>query len=81
MSILGRTVTDTITGFTGVAIGHVQYLTGCNQALVQPRASDTSKKPDSEWIDEQRLLVDDNVPAITLDNTAGAGCDIAAPKR
>lgn len=76
---LGRTYTDKITGFTGVAIGRVEYLTGCNQALLQPSSDDPRKRPDSEWFDDQRL---DHVegPVVTLDNGKNPGCDKAAPK-
>ncbi|HWA22287.1 MAG TPA: hypothetical protein VG735_07835 [Caulobacterales bacterium] len=35
-SIIGKTITDSITGFCGVVIGRVEYITGCNQLLVQP---------------------------------------------
>lgn len=83
---LGITVQDQITGFRGVVIGHVQYLTGCNQALVQPGLADLSeqghvtKRPDSEWFDVQRLQRVGNTK-ITLDNGSTPGADRAAPKR
>lgn len=79
--ILGRTVTDGITGFTGVAIGHVRYLTGCNQTLVQPAGKDATVRPNAEWFDDQRLSVIDVVPPVVLDNSATPGCDRAAPHR
>jgi hypothetical protein len=77
--MLGKTVKDRITGFTGVVTGHVQYLTGCNQALVVPPMQD-GKLGSSEWFDVQRLE-DTGVAAIVLDNGATPGCDRAAPKR
>lgn len=76
---LGNTYRDTITGFTGVAIGHCEYLTGCNQTLLVPAGDDPSKRPDSEWFDDQRLEAQD-APAITLDNGKTPGCDRPAPK-
>ena len=54
--ILGATYEDKVTGFAGVATGHVQYITGCGQVLIQPKAKETgSSVPDSHWIDETRL--------------------------
>lgn len=44
---LGETYEDCITGFTGVAVGYVQYLTGCNQALLVPRGIDLGKRPEA----------------------------------
>ena len=80
MSIkLGHTYTDRITGFTGIAIGHCEYLTGCNQTLLSPRGSDPGKRPESEWFDDQRLEVTDATP-FALDNGTTPGCDKPAPR-
>ncbi|MBO9194366.1 hypothetical protein J5277_09635 [Rhizobium sp. 16-449-1b] len=78
MAQLGATYEDVITGFRGVATGYVQYITGCNQVLLAPRASGELK---SEWIDEQRLVIDPTFPAITINNGNNPGCDRAAAKR
>jgi hypothetical protein len=78
---LGHTYKDKITGFTGVATGYVQYLTGCNQALIQPRINDDGAMRDSVWFDQQRLEEQAGVPAVTLDNGSTPGCDRAAPRR
>ncbi|MDR6094934.1 hypothetical protein [Stenotrophomonas sp. SORGH_AS_0321] len=77
--ILGSTVTDRITGFKGVAVGHVEYLTGCNQTLVVPPVDAEGKLRDGQWFDDQRLQVSEGVP-VTLDNSATPGHD-AAPSR
>lgn len=80
-SIIGKTVTDRITGFSGVAIGRVEYITGCNQLLVQPKAQEGNfKMPDSAWIDEQRVDVNDTVETVSLQNGSTPGADKAAPK-
>lgn len=77
---LGIKVRDTITGFTGVVTGHVRYLTGCNQALVQPQAKDGSDFKDPHWFDEQRIeRVDDSI--VVLNNGITPGFDVPAPKR
>lgn len=77
---LGHTYADVITGFIGVCTGRAEYLTGCNQALLQPVGETSNKRPESEWFDEQRLSVVGGVAPITLDNGATPGCDKPAPK-
>ena len=78
---LGYTFKDKITGFTGVAIGHVEYLTGCNQTLLQPKTNDGAKRPDAEWFDDQRIEQDEILARVTLNNGSTPGCDREAPKR
>jgi len=78
---LGTTYKDKITGFVGVATGFVQYISGCNQALIQPRCGDDGSMRDSQWFDQQRLDEQPQFPLVTLDNGATPGCDRAAPRR
>ena len=78
---LGYTYYDKITGFTGVCTGKVEYLSGCNQALLAPRAAADGALRQSEWFDEQRLVCDEAIRPIVLDNGTTPGCDIAAPRR
>lgn len=78
---LGRTYKDTITGFEGVATGHCEYLTGCNQTLLAPPLTDGGKLPDSHWFDDQRLTVVPGKARVLLDNGQAPGFDKAAPKR
>ncbi len=80
MSLLGHTVTDRITGFTGVVTGHVDYITGCSQVLVAPKTRDGAAVA-SEWFGVQRVAVDHDVAPIALDNGATPGCDRAPPRR
>lgn len=71
---LGAQYKDRITGFTGTAIGHVEYLTGCHQTLLAPITDDPAKAPDSHWMDDQRLhRVGSEL--ISLDNGDTPGCD------
>lgn len=78
--MLGTHVKDKITGFSGVVTGYVEYLTGCNQALVVPGCGPDGALRSAEWFDIQRLeRMDDTV--IVLDNGNNPGCDKAAPKR
>lgn len=77
---LGKTYTDKISGFKGVATGHVTYITGCNQVLLGPKIGKDGKIPDSQWFDEQRLEVGKE-PQVILDNGKTPGFDKEAPKR
>ena len=77
---LGSTVTDSISGFTGVVVGRVEYLTGCNQCLVQPKVGSDGKMADSHWFDEQRLKWDGG-ELVALDNGKSPGFDKSAPTR
>lgn len=77
---LGVTVTDKITGFTGIVLGYVQYISGCNQALVAPKLGPDGALRDSQWFDVQRLEVDPSTMPIRLDNGATPGFDRAPPK-
>ncbi len=79
--MLGKTVTDKITGFKGVVTGTVQYITGCNQVLVAPRAKDDGAHVESHWVDEQRVVVDDTVDVVKLENGKTPGFDREPPKR
>jgi hypothetical protein len=78
---LGITVKDKITGFTGVVTGFVVYISGCNQALVVPKAKADGSLSDAQWFDEQRLDIDSSVAPIVLDNAKTPGSDMPAPKR
>ena len=78
---LGYTFRDKITGFSGVATGHCEYLTGCHQTLIQPRAVEGGKLPESAWFDDQRLEKEARKDRVVLDNGATPGFDCEAPKR
>lgn len=77
---LGREYRDKITGFKGVATGYVQYITGCNQALLAPQVGQDGALRDSQWFDEQRLD-ETGERTIVLSNGTSPGFDKAAPKR
>lgn len=78
---LGVTAVDRITGFRGVVTGIVEYISGCNQALVVPRVKEDGSSTDAQWFDLQRLSVDSAHPVVTLDNGSSPGFDRAPPKR
>lgn len=60
---LGQTVTDSITGFTGVAYSRIEFLTGVTQIGVQGRAID-NVIPAILYLDEDRLLA--TVPQLAM---------------
>lgn len=74
--VFGRTYKDVITGFTGIAIGFANYITGCDSIMLVPESDDEgTKRRDGEWFDIDRLqhmkLVDD----ISLNVSTGADDD------
>jgi len=78
---IGRHVKDRVTGFAGVVVGRVEYLTGCTQILVQPPVpEDKQEMPTSVWLDEQRCAFD-GADRIEIENGATPGADRPAPKR
>ena len=76
---LGVTVKDKITGLEGVVTGRVEYITGCNQVLMQPKLKADGDFVESRWMDEDRIDVVDEKP-ITLKITS-PGSDKPAPRR
>ncbi len=54
---LGQKVKDIITGFEGIAVSRVEYLTGCAQIGVTPSVGNDGKIPDTQYFDHTRLVV------------------------
>lgn len=67
---LGDTVQDAVTGFVGVATARVEYINGCVQFGVTPKAVD-GKMPDAVYIDHQRLAVHGDPVAMPSSDTGG----------
>jgi hypothetical protein len=77
--MLGNTYKDKITGFQGVAVAHVTYLTGCDQLCLQPPAEGNDFKS-SYYFDVGRLeLVSEGT--VSPSDVAGeeSGCDVPPP--
>jgi hypothetical protein len=70
-------VKDRITGFTGVVTGRCEYITGCNQLLVQPHLKTDGDFQEPRWLDVDRAELLD-APVVTLPLSA-AGPDRSAP--
>lgn len=78
---LGQHVRDEVTGFEGIVTSRVEYLTGCTQYGVTPRAQPDGKLPDGHYFDFKRLRVIDKGVSETVEGDAENGGDMgsAAP--
>lgn len=74
---LGSKVRDQITGLTGTATGRTEYITGCEQILVQPPLNKDGAFVQGHWVDVDRLVVVDE-PKLVL-KVEKNGPDMAAP--
>lgn len=67
----GDRIRDIITGYEGVCIGRIEYISGCNQLLLQPKAG-PDKEPQSHWFDVERVeLVDKAQVTVKTRRTGG----------
>lgn len=80
--MLGDKARHVITGFEGIAVATVKYLTGCDQVCLQPQGLDASGQPfKSQYFDAPYV---DLVEAGTVENRTpnrDEGCDISPPDR
>lgn len=54
---LGQTYTDSISGFTGVAVSRTEFLHGCVRVAIEPKTlGENGKLMPAEYFDEQRVL-------------------------
>ena len=77
----GQKVKDVITGFVGMVTGRCEYITGCNQVLVQPEVKEPGKGTEFQeprWFDEDRCEVFD-IPKFVLPAKTAPGFDKPAP--
>lgn len=54
---LGDKVKDSVSGFTGVAIGKTDWLHGCSRFIIQPPIGKDGKLPDTAQFDEPQLIL------------------------
>lgn len=80
MGIIAR---DSITGFEGRVTAICEYITGCHQALVQPRVKDDGTFVEPRWIDLDRLTEQLGAPFELPAKQGGStpGFDLEAPAR
>jgi hypothetical protein len=74
----GVEVRDKVTGFSGVVTGRADYITGCNQYLVQPPAKDGAFV-EPRWYDEHRLAVIGTTRVELANDSGKDGADAPAP--
>ena len=76
---LGKEAIDKITGFKGIITGHADYLTGCDQYMLQPKSKEGAEFIEGRWFDEGRLQV--LARGIDKEDVKGKknGCDYSAP--
>jgi hypothetical protein len=77
---LGNKARDKISGFEGVITGRAQYLTGCEQYVLQPPIKNGEMQK-SEWFDEGRLeVVGEGISAADVAGPAPGGPQRDAPR-
>lgn len=54
---VGVQAKDKLTGYKGLITGRCDYITGCNQYLLQPKGKNNAEYPKSTWFDENRIEV------------------------
>jgi hypothetical protein len=64
LKLLGLSVRDAVTNFTGVVTSVTFDLYGCIQTLVNPGMDKEGKLGNSQWFDKNRLIVLDKNPVI-----------------
>lgn len=57
MQNLGKKAKDKITGFTGIIIGKITYLFGCDQYGIAPTIGKDGKPGETNWFDEGRIQI------------------------
>lgn len=74
MITLGSKVQDTITGFTGIAIGRTEWQYGCARICVQSQELHNGEPIPPQTFDEQQLVViKEELPVVSPDSSAKSG--------
>lgn len=60
--LLGLTVRDDVTGFTGMVTSQTRYLTGCDRVEITPPVGPDGKMGDTAFCDVLRLQVVEDGP-------------------
>lgn len=72
MIALGSKAKDKITGFSGIVTGHARYITGCDQYLLNAKAT-SDGQVHSLWVDENRLEVAKDKPICIYKGSGPSG--------
>ena len=80
-AIVGKRVKDSLSGLEGVVTGYTEWLTGCNTVGINPCALHEGKPIETQWFDENRIIVIGDGPALpknatptASDSTGDDGC-------
>ena len=80
--ILGKEYEDKITGFSGIATGKAQYLTGCDQVCLKPKVDKDGKMQDAQWFDDGEIkLIGKGITAKEVKGSSNGGPQPDAPLR
>ena len=64
LGLLGKSCRDIVSGLEGICIGVVEWMYGCQQFVIQPKAENGMKKNYSNFFFEKQLeIMDDGVSA------------------
>jgi hypothetical protein len=80
MITLGQKAKDKITGFEGILIAHVRYLTGCDQYALVPPAENGEVKS-AQYFDEGRIeITGPGVSAVSVVSARNGGPNRDSPR-
>ncbi len=79
---LGSLVRDTITGFSGIAVGRTTWLYGCARITIEPTELRDGKPIEPQWFDEQRVeIIERRAPTVSASSSATTGGPQRDPSR
>lgn len=78
---LGAEVVEKVSGFKGHVTGRAEYIAGCRQYCIMPKAKDDGSLPRAEWFDEERLETTGNAVNVASTPTGGPTGSEHAPSR
>lgn len=71
---IGDMVEDTVTGFRGMAIAKIIYMTGCIRFEIQPKGLRDGRPIKSMWVDETTLInKETGMKEIDFESPGGSG--------
>lgn len=68
---MGNKAKCIVTGFEGIATGRSEYLNGCVQWCLTPKAKKDGSVPEARWIDEGQIEVITGGVKVRPKNTGG----------
>lgn len=64
LNLLGKRVTDVVTGFSGIVTSICFDLYGCIQATIHPGIGEDGKMREQHWFDISRLRIESDEPVM-----------------